>query len=91
MTLEGAQWDREKEELGLSDDLSCTLPGLVLRWKNKEGEKGAEEGVVDTIPIYLNETRLEHVFSVEMKLPADIPKAVFYQRATALTIWRPPL
>ena len=91
MTLEGAQWDREKEELGLSEGLSCGLPGLVLRWRNKEGNKKEADEAVDTIPIYLNETRLEHVFSVEMKLPAGIPKAVFYQRATALTIWRPPL
>jgi dynein heavy chain 1 len=95
LTLEGALWDKKEESLALSDKLSCILPALVLKWRNREdGEgKGKEkegEQVLDTIPIYLNETRLQNVFSVKMKLPANIPKAVFYQRATALTIWHPP-
>jgi hypothetical protein len=89
VTLEGADWDRAKEALTLTNSLSTSLPGLVLTWKNKE--VGQAQDTLQDIPIYLNETRLDHVFTVKMRLPQDIPSSVFFQRGTALTIWSPPV
>ena len=91
VTLEGACWDKQNECLALSDNLTSSLPSLVLTWKNRETTDIDSDPQLETIPIYLNETRLDHVFSVKMRLPNDIPRPIFYQRATALTIWSPPV
>ena len=94
LTLEGAGWNREKGELEIIEGLATSTPTVLLSWQKKE-EGGIAPGEsasgFDTMPLYLNESRLELVTSVFVRVPADIPTSIFYQRATAFTIWKAPL
>mmetsp|Transcript_45140 Transcript_45140/g.88993 ORF Transcript_45140/g.88993 Transcript_45140/m.88993 type:complete len:167 (+) Transcript_45140:44-544(+) len=101
LTLEGADWDANegggKGALALSSALSVELPPVTFRWANKTSDpvvgellKGeeSESPASISVPIYLNFMRTELVTSVRLRVPNNIPPAVWFQRGVSLLLWR---
>jgi len=82
----GAVWDPKGKCLALSNDISTKLPPAKFLWKLRTEEK--KEGNKVTLPVYLNETRSEFLFAVDVNAPTDILNHVWTQRGVALTVWK---
>ncbi|KAJ5078911.1 intein-containing cytoplasmic dynein 1 heavy chain 1 precursor [Anaeramoeba ignava] len=91
-TLEGAIW--KNNCLAISSDISNPLPRVQLRWvPNQENELNVKSKVgsdLINLPVYLNNTRKELLFSLDLTTPKDVPIQTWYQRGTALIVWSSP-
>jgi len=81
--IEGAEWDYDTGRLVMTDNLSCELPKAILRWvvKSKLDSK------LFALPVYLNTTRKNLLFSVMVQNESDLSDADWYQRGTAIVSW----
>lgn len=86
ISLEGAAW---KSGLALAHDISQPLPPTKFTWKRK-GESGPKTNKL-AVPVYLNETRAEFLFSVDVESTGEVTPITWCQRGVAMTVWRPPL
>jgi len=85
LTLEGTSFEFSKGELGAAAESSCPLPYCSFTWRQSISDPRPRV----TLPIYLNETRRDLLFSVDLSLPANVPSATYYQRGVGLTAWSP--
>ena len=85
MTLEGATWSSEEQQLQLSGDIAYPLENATLSWVNRASLPDRER---ITVPVYLNRNRVEMLFTVDLAAPlATVPKSVWSQRGLALVAW----
>lgn len=86
LTLEGAEW--EGETLMVSSQLSNQLKTIKCTWfKAEAAVRGkAQEGEI-MVPVYLNQTRQNLLFSVKLK-SGSIERNFLYKRGIALIGWR---
>lgn len=82
--IEGAEWSYSENKLVRTDSLFYQLPKILLRWV-KKSEQG-KEGVF-YIPVYLNNSRKNLLFSVMIKNDSDLSDFDWYQRGIALISW----
>eukprot|EP01118_Nematostelium_gracile_P001172 TRINITY_DN1120_c0_g1_i1.p1 TRINITY_DN1120_c0_g1~~TRINITY_DN1120_c0_g1_i1.p1 ORF type:complete len:604 (+),score=181.76 TRINITY_DN1120_c0_g1_i1:243-1814(+) len=87
MTLESAVWNGKT--LGLTNEISSSLPPVKFTWKLKPKEGTPPKTDVVTLPIYLNETRAEFLVAVDLPKPSDVSAISLYQRGIALNVWQP--
>ena len=82
--IEGAQWDTDSDKLVLSDEMRFALPTLKFTWirVNKADKGQVEEGEI-LVPVYLNRSRANLLFSLKLKC-GKIPKTTLYQKGIAL-------
>ncbi|KAJ3451774.1 dynein heavy chain [Anaeramoeba flamelloides] len=86
LVLEGAAW--QNNTLGVTDQISTTLPKVLFKWvKNTEIVK---KNII-TLPVYLNSTRLELLFAIDLPIPQNLSENIFYQLGTAIIIWKKEL
>lgn len=83
LCLEGTEWNYEISQLIMTDNLNYQLPKIIIRWvvKSKLASK------LFAIPVYLNTSRKNLLFSVMIKNESDLSDADWYQRGTALISW----
>eukprot|EP01114_Cavostelium_apophysatum_P023031 TRINITY_DN854_c0_g1_i2.p1 TRINITY_DN854_c0_g1~~TRINITY_DN854_c0_g1_i2.p1 ORF type:complete len:4577 (-),score=1545.65 TRINITY_DN854_c0_g1_i2:38-13768(-) len=88
ISLEGASW--EKDRLKMAHDISVALPPTKFTWKHKEQRDTPLTGKI-TVPVYLNDTRADFLFAIDVNAPTDVPSISWYQRGVAITVWKPKL
>merc|ERR1712137_1053798 len=91
LILEAASWDQSAQELVATDEMSSRMPPILFTWKLiEDAEQDATTDHARVIlPVYLNEMRLELLFSVAINGPKDVAPPVWYQRGVALLTTRP--
>jgi len=91
LILEAASWDQSAQEMVATDEMSSRMPPILFTWKlieDAEKDMTTEHARV-ILPVYLNEMRLELLFSVAINGPKDVAPPVWYQRGVALLTTRP--
>ena len=83
LTLDGACW--KNNQLTLTTDISTSLNAVKFTWRLKDAKNATGDKV--TIPIYLNDTRADYLFAVDLKIPNDYSKNMWYQRCISITTW----
>ena len=84
MFIEGANWDRSSKKLVIREELSFSLPILKFKWiRVEKSEKGFEKDDEILVPVYLNRSRVNLLFSIKLKV-GGIQKTVLYQKGLAL-------
>ena len=82
--IEGAQWDVDSKQLVVSEEMRFALPTLKFTWvrvsKTEKGQVGEGEILV---PVYLNKSRANLLFSVKLSC-GKIPRTTLYQKGIAL-------
>jgi len=86
LTLEASKWDTQSNKLALTPLMVTPLPPTSFTWKLK-GTNTGKTGKEISIPVYLDETRKDLLFSVELAVPDNIPEVIWYQKAVAITCW----
>jgi len=81
MSLEGASW--KNNEVITGTDIASILPSLTFKWIMIGTNPKLKSSLV-TVPVYLNDTRAEFLFPIDLELPSGIIPQIFYQRAVAL-------
>jgi len=97
LSLESARWDGVEHQLAFSSSMSYSMPPVQFSWKLSEDllVNAAAAAASDSehqpivLPIYLNEMRLELLFSVAFNGPKSVLPTVWYQRGVALLSTRP--
>lgn len=82
MELQGASWQN-----GLTIDntqMSCKMPPIRFTWVKDAPPNPS----VIKVPCYLDFTREQFLFSVQLPRPKDIPEAVWSQRGISLIVWK---
>jgi len=93
LTLFGAGWDKRSGCLVLSDKTSTTLPVSRFRWTvTEEKESGEYVGQAPdimqvAIPVYLNQSFKELLFSVRLPVFSSLPVETWTQRAVSISVW----
>eukprot|EP01117_Protostelium_nocturnum_P006264 TRINITY_DN2259_c0_g1_i6.p1 TRINITY_DN2259_c0_g1~~TRINITY_DN2259_c0_g1_i6.p1 ORF type:complete len:4259 (-),score=1954.67 TRINITY_DN2259_c0_g1_i6:110-12886(-) len=92
LVLESAEWSKANKTLSFSDNTSSTIPFAKFTWNNREkGEKADSSSSLSgseiMIPVYLNDTRAEFLFSVPLAIPKDSSPLAWSQRAAAIVAW----
>ncbi|KAL6068809.1 putative dyneins heavy chain [Balamuthia mandrillaris] len=96
LSIEGASW--MKGQLAVTRDLFTNMPDVRFTWVHvpPRGETQPQQGTVDLavlhknkveLPVYLNPTRLDLLFSIYLRMPTSLPASYWYQRGAALTVW----
>ena len=86
LKLQGAECSRNV--LSLSNIITTDLPNTCLTWKHvggvvgNTGEMSPNTDLVQ-LPVYLNQTRVELLFTVDMKTSGEVPSRSFYERGVA--------
>ncbi len=83
LCLEGTEWDYDTGRLKMTDNLNYQLPKVIIRWivKSKLDSKSF------AIPVYLNTSRKNLLFSIMFKNESELSDADWYQRGTAVISW----
>ncbi|XP_065684969.1 cytoplasmic dynein 1 heavy chain 1 isoform X1 [Hydra vulgaris] len=71
-------------KLQIADTMMTDLPETSLHWIKMDSMtlgKTKVDGI--TLPVYLNQTRKDLLFTVDMESNGDVPKRVFYERGVA--------
>ena len=84
LCIEGAEWDYNNDKLIMTDNLFCQLPPFLLKWNIK---KNTDLGKMFPIPVYLNNSRKNLLFSVYIKNDSVLSDSDWYQRGIALISW----
>jgi dynein heavy chain 1 len=82
--ITGAQWNQGKKQIETTEELAYHLPTLRFNWvKVEKLERGIEKENEITVPVYLNKSRKNLLFSVKLDC-GQIPRTILYQRGLAL-------
>jgi len=81
MNLEGASWKNNQVIMG--SDIASSLPPLTFKWIMIGTNTRPKNNLV-SVPVYLNDTRAELLFPIDLEAPSGITAQIFYQRAVAL-------
>lgn len=88
LRLFGADWDRKTCALTMTTLSSVTLPTTTFRWFKKGEEPPAPDGQYRVeIPVYLNSTFRQLLFSVRFMSPVSIPEEIWALRSVSLVVW----
>lgn len=86
LTLEGYEWSSQSGDVVASDLLSTKLPTTTFKWIRKQDKESiGDSSKITQIPVYLNNERLNLLFSV--KIVSEQPRTELYQRGIALVSW----
>jgi dynein heavy chain 1 len=81
LKLQGASW--KDGGLQLSADVLSDLPPVTLAWIKHNPKVNLQEGKI-LLPVYLNSTRDDLLFTVDMKMVKQQDKYSFYERGVAI-------
>jgi hypothetical protein len=81
MSVESAKYDAEDKRIKMSQELSSTLPVMILHWDEKA--KLGEVANQVALPVYLNASRRQLLCSCYVD-NFGVPEHVWYQRGVAL-------
>lgn len=82
MKLQGAECSQNT--LSLVDSITTELPDVSLQWMKIDPMNPPVLGGNDvTLPVYLNQTRRELLFTVDMSTSGAVPARSFYERGVA--------
>ena len=81
LKVQGAAW--KDDGLHLSADILSELPDIALTWMRNDPKVNLQDGKI-TLPVYLNTTRSELLFTVDMKIAKQQEKYSFYERGVAI-------
>lgn len=84
LQIEGAEYSTEEQQVRLSSTLLAKLPNVRIMWANKKDVATDQQEVL--IPVYLNQTRANLLFSVHLPTRNEA-EYVWYQRGVALVAW----
>ena len=89
LVLEGAALDEEGSRLALSTNVRTTLGPATFCWMPRDAvpEVDGSQEVMVTLPVYLNESRKQLLFNVQLRAPASVPVNVWQQRGVCLLAW----
>ncbi|EGC38132.1 cytoplasmic dynein heavy chain [Dictyostelium purpureum] len=82
LVLEGAVW--ESDVLTPTNTLSTPISIATLTWKDKDDPVFENPSSKLSVPVYLNETRTELLFSIDLPYSQSNTKQSWYQRAVQL-------
>jgi dynein heavy chain 1 len=86
LTLEGYEWSTKNNDVLASDVLSAKLPTTTIKWVHVDHKDDMPDSdKVTQLPVYLNNERLNLLFSV--KIVSEQPRTDLYQRGIALVSW----
>ena len=89
LVLDCAAWE-QGAGLSLTDEIQQSLPPTHFKWVRRDpataGDKKGKEGSV-TLPVYLNSSRAEVLFQVDLDAAAGVPAFVWPQRGACLRAW----
>lgn len=81
MKLQGAQC--RNNQLLLTSSIMIDLPITLLRWVRLDTDKSLLSGRL-ALPVYLNSTRTELLFTIDLNIASDQDPHSFYERGVAL-------
>lgn len=81
LKLQGAAW--KDGGLSLSADVLSDLPDVMLTWVRADPKVDLSAGKI-LLPVYLNSTRDDLLFTVDMKMIKQQDKYSFYERGVAI-------
>lgn len=85
MRMFGSKW--EKGHLTIdNDDLSFKMPTLRFTWLRKE-VIAKDKTLYAVVPIYLDSSREQFIWAVNLKRPKEVPSTVWDQRGVSLSVW----
>jgi len=94
LTLYGAGWDKQSGCLVLTEKTSTALPPSRFIWTYSQDSKSdseyngqAPDIVSVSIPVYLNATFKELLFSTRMPVFSALPNEIWTQRAVSISVW----
>jgi len=82
LTIEGAEWSYKQKKLMMTDNLNFQLPEAIFRWS-----KSNTESREFYIPVYLNSTRKNLLFSVLINNDSELSESDWYQRGIGFIGW----
>eukprot|EP01091_Cochliopodium_minus_P010435 TRINITY_DN2760_c1_g1_i1.p1 TRINITY_DN2760_c1_g1~~TRINITY_DN2760_c1_g1_i1.p1 ORF type:complete len:4604 (+),score=1553.39 TRINITY_DN2760_c1_g1_i1:76-13887(+) len=85
-SLQGASWEYQTKHLSFSNDTEVKLKPCLLSWKNTENLTEENSELVD-LPVYLNDTRNQLLFSLKLSNKPSTNPSIFYRRGAAILIW----
>lgn len=80
LKLQGAVW---KDGLQLSADVLSDMPSVALTWVKVDPAVNIHDGKI-YLPVYLNSTRDDQLFTVDLKIVNKQDKYSFYERGVAI-------
>ncbi|KAM9964742.1 hypothetical protein ACTFIW_004524 [Dictyostelium discoideum] len=86
MALEGAVWNND--QLTPTDILSTPISIATLTWKDKDDPIFNNSSSKLSVPVYLNETRSELLFSIDLPYDQSTSKQNWYQRSVSISSWK---
>jgi dynein heavy chain 1 len=93
LTLYGAGWDKQSGCLVLTDKTQTQLPASRFVWayteqKKDETDSGKAADIVTvSIPVYLNSSFKQLLFSVHLPVFSSLPSQIWTQRAVSISVW----
>ncbi|EGG20698.1 cytoplasmic dynein heavy chain [Cavenderia fasciculata] len=87
LSLEGATWNNSI--LTPTKDLSTPIATTTLSWRDKDDPIFASPATKLTVPVYLNDTRTELLFSLDLQFLQTTTKQSWYQRSVSISSWKP--
>ncbi|XP_070577189.1 cytoplasmic dynein 1 heavy chain 1-like [Ptychodera flava] len=81
LRLQGASCSNNK--LNLSNTISTELPATSFSWIRVGSDKSPTDGTIN-LPVYLNHTRADLLFTVNLTPAKDVKANTFYERGVAL-------
>eukprot|EP00299_Pterocystis_sp_00344_P020371 c9990_g1_i1.p1 GENE.c9990_g1_i1~~c9990_g1_i1.p1 ORF type:complete len:1115 (+),score=381.76 c9990_g1_i1:489-3347(+) len=85
LVMEGAKF--ENGHLVPATTISCPLPPSRIRWITPQEAHQLHTEDMLRIPVYLNNSRKELVFSCLVAASKDVPQSTWFQRGIALILW----
>ena len=83
LNIEGAEWSYSKNKLIMTDNLNFNLPDVIFRWTKRLNFEVKEF----FIPVYLNSTRKNLLFSVLINNDSELSESDWYQRGIGFIGW----
>ena len=83
LIIEGAEWSYPLKKLNMTDNLSFNLPEVIFRWTKTTNTESKEF----LIPVYLNSSRKNLLFSVLINNDSELSDSDWYQRGIGFIGW----
>lgn len=90
LVMEGAAWNSDANTLALSSSVRTSLGPALFTWMPRaEVPEPEATTTMVTLPVYLNQSRRQLLFNVQLRAPVSIPISVWQQRGVCLLTWTP--
>lgn len=84
--MEGGTYDPEDLTVHLSQEISTPLQPLTLKWRQAKEGKGIVQEDEIQLPVYLNKTRKNLVFSIRVRMGGS-SRFTLYQKGLAIILF----